>query len=70
MTSDLEKYRQQAMELWFNNGGSCTGVEPPEPKEIDDAIAEDFEFRRIQNENEWRETQLKKVRNLQPTKPI
>ena len=25
-TSDeLEAYRQQAMDLWFDNGGSCTG---------------------------------------------
>jgi hypothetical protein len=48
MTSDLEKYRQQALELWFNNGGSCTGAQPPEPKEIDDAIAEDEEFKRIE----------------------
>lgn len=22
---ELEAYRQQAMELWFDNGGSCTG---------------------------------------------
>ena len=22
---DLETYRQQAMNLWFDNGGSCTG---------------------------------------------
>ena len=52
MISDLEKYRQQAMELWFNNGGSCTGAEPPEPKDIDDAIAEDEEFRRIEKLND------------------
>jgi hypothetical protein len=26
-TSDeLEAYRQQAMDLWFDNGGSCTGA--------------------------------------------
>ena len=50
MTSDLEKYRQQAMELWFNNGGSCTGAQPPELKEIDDAIAEDEEFKRIEQQ--------------------
>jgi hypothetical protein len=54
MTSDLEKYRQQAMELWFKNKGSCTGAEPPEPpepKDIDDAIAEDEEFKRIEKQN-------------------
>jgi len=51
MTSDLEKYRQQALELWFNNGGSCTGAQPPEPKDIDDAIAEDEEFKRIEKQH-------------------
>lgn len=50
MTSDLEKYRKQAMELWFSNGGSCTGANP-EPKDIDDAIAEDEEFKRIEQQN-------------------
>ena len=49
MTSDLEKYRKQAMELWFSNGGSCTGASP-EPKDIDDAIAEDEEFKRIEQQ--------------------
>jgi hypothetical protein len=24
-TDELESYRQQAMNLWFDNGGSCTG---------------------------------------------
>jgi hypothetical protein len=24
-TDELESYRQQAMDLWFDNGGSCTG---------------------------------------------
>jgi hypothetical protein len=24
-TDELEAYRQQAMNLWFDNGGSCTG---------------------------------------------
>jgi hypothetical protein len=38
------------MELWFKNGGSCTGAESPEPKEIDDAIAEDEEFKRIEQQ--------------------
>jgi hypothetical protein len=23
---ELEQYRQQAMDLWFDNGGSCTGT--------------------------------------------
>jgi hypothetical protein len=23
---ELESYRQQAMDLWFDNGGSCTGA--------------------------------------------
>jgi hypothetical protein len=48
MTSDLEKYRQMALDLWFKDG-SCTG-EKPEPKEIDDAIAEDEEFKRIEQQ--------------------
>jgi hypothetical protein len=47
--TDLEKYRQMALDLWFSNGGSCTGA-TPEPKEIDDAIAEDEEFKRIENQ--------------------
>jgi hypothetical protein len=25
INDELETYRQQAMELWFDNGGSCTG---------------------------------------------
>ena len=25
-TDELESYRQQAMDLWFDNGGSCTGT--------------------------------------------
>ncbi len=52
MHNNLEKYRQQAMELWFNNGGSCTGAQPPEPKDIDDAIAEDEEFKRIEKQQQ------------------
>lgn len=51
MTSDLEKYRQQAMELWFSHGGGCTGAKP-EPKDIDDAIAEDEEFKRIEQQQQ------------------
>ena len=26
---ELESYRQQAMDLWFDNGGSCTGAKGP-----------------------------------------
>jgi hypothetical protein len=26
---DLEAYRDQAMSLWFDNGGSCTGAKGP-----------------------------------------
>jgi hypothetical protein len=47
--SDLQKYRQMALDLWFKDGGSCTGA-APEPKDIDDAIAEDEEFRRIEQQ--------------------
>lgn len=25
-SDELEAYRQQAMSLWFDNGGSCTGT--------------------------------------------
>lgn len=25
INDELEQYRQQAMSLWFDNGGSCTG---------------------------------------------
>ncbi len=38
-----------ALDLWFSHGGSCTGASP-EPKDIDDAIAEDEEFRRIERQ--------------------
>lgn len=27
---ELEAYREQAMNLWFDNGGSCTGAKPPQ----------------------------------------
>ena len=27
---ELEAYREQAMSLWFDNGGSCTGSKPPQ----------------------------------------
>jgi hypothetical protein len=50
MSSDLEEYRKKAMELWFSGGGSCTGAQPPELKDIDDAIAEDEEFKRIEKQ--------------------
>ena len=49
MTSDFEKYRKMVLDLWFKDGGSCTGA-TPEPKDIDDAIAEDEEFRRIEKQ--------------------
>lgn len=49
MDSELEKYRQMAYDLWFSQKGSCTGSKP-EPKDIDDAIAEDEEFRRIEKQ--------------------
>jgi hypothetical protein len=26
INDELEQYRQQAMNLWFDNGGSCTGT--------------------------------------------
>ncbi len=26
---ELESYRDQAMSLWFDNGGSCTGAKGP-----------------------------------------
>ena len=25
---ELDAYREQAMSLWFDNGGSCTGAKP------------------------------------------
>jgi hypothetical protein len=31
ITAELDAYRQQAMDLWFDNGGSCTGAKPPTP---------------------------------------
>jgi hypothetical protein len=31
INAELEEYRQQAMELWFDNGGSCTGAKPGTP---------------------------------------
>ncbi len=31
INEELEAYRQQAMSLWFDNGGSCTGAKPPTP---------------------------------------
>jgi hypothetical protein len=52
MSSDLEEYRKKAMELWFSGGGSCTGAQPPELKDIDDAIAEDEEFKRIEKQQQ------------------
>jgi len=49
MTSELEQYQQLALDLWFKDG-SCTG-QKPEPKEVDDAVAEDEEFKRIEQQN-------------------
>lgn len=31
INADLDAYRQQAMDLWFDNGGSCTGAQRPTP---------------------------------------
>jgi hypothetical protein len=31
---DLEQYRQQATDLWFSNGGSCTGAKGPDTSNI------------------------------------
>ena len=28
INEELESYRRQAMDLWFDNGGSCTGAKP------------------------------------------
>lgn len=29
--NELDAYRDQAMDLWFDNGGSCTGAKPSTP---------------------------------------
>ena len=29
INEELESYRQQAMDLWFDDGGSCTGAKGP-----------------------------------------
>ena len=29
INEELESYRQQAMDLWFDSGGSCTGAKGP-----------------------------------------
>ena len=29
INEELESYRQQAMNLWFDDGGSCTGAKGP-----------------------------------------
>lgn len=31
INAELDAYREQAMSLWFDNGGSCTGARPPTP---------------------------------------
>lgn len=49
---ELEDYRKQALDLWFNNGGSCTGQSPTEEQ---DSKNEDDEFKRIENEQKLKE---------------
>lgn len=51
---ELEAYRKQALDLWFSNGGSCTGQSPTE--EQDDKNLDD-EFKRIENEKRLKEQQ-------------
>ena len=50
---ELEDYRKQALDLWFN-GGSCTGQSPAEHQ---DSQNEDDEFHRIEEEQKLREKQ-------------
>jgi hypothetical protein len=33
---ELEDYREQAMNLWFDNSGSCTGSKGPNNSELSD----------------------------------
>jgi Skp family chaperone for outer membrane proteins len=56
---ELEDYRKQALDLWFSDGGSCTGHSPTE--EQDDRNLDD-EFKRIEREKELKEKE--QVRNL------
>ena len=49
---ELEDYRKQALDLWFSNGGSCTGQSPTEQQ---DSKNEDDEFKRIENEQKLKE---------------
>jgi hypothetical protein len=56
---ELEEYRKQALDLWFSNGGSCTGQNPTE--EQDDKNLDD-EFKRIEREKELKE--VEQARNL------
>lgn len=52
MSSDLEKYRKMALDLWLTKNGSCSDTnQSPDVKDIDDAINEDEEFKRIENQN-------------------
>lgn len=44
---ELEEYRKQALDLWFSNGGSCTGQSPSEKQ---DSKNEDDEFDRLERE--------------------
>lgn len=48
---ELEEYRKQSLDLWFSDGGSCTGQSPTEKQ---DSKNEDEEFERIQREQEQR----------------
>lgn len=51
---DLESYRKQALDLWFSDGGSCTGQSPSEQqdnKNLDD------EFERIEKEQKLKQKQ-------------
>jgi hypothetical protein len=56
---ELENYRKQALDLWFN-GGSCTGQSPAEHQ---DSQNEDDEFHRLEEEQKRREEQQTKTLN-------
>jgi hypothetical protein len=49
---ELEDYRKQALDLWFSNGGSCTGQSPADKQDSDN---ENDEFKRIEQEQKLRE---------------
>ena len=46
---ELVAYRKQALDLWFSDGGSCTGQSPTEKQ--DDKNLDD-EFDRIEREKD------------------